>query len=196
MVYYKSAIVKESERWLLLGRPIPLFVFTPAGPPPHKYRPLGNVRDLAPDGSGEKLIPLDYYESWEDIKNRFPEGGEGFPRTSSQRYATIVMFEGAAPTLMRLDLGHNRTAIEAVEEQKMQSLQDFLREFHLATTHHDHNHSPTPLEQSIEALLARLLQRPAAEAEIERVLEMISCYSDRSARSVIALQHPGKEKES
>lgn len=176
MAYYKSAIVKESERWLLLGRPIPYFIFTPAGPPPHKYQPLRHVRDLAPDGSGERLIPHDYYDGWEALKKSFPEATEDLQIASSRRYATIVMFEGATPTFMRLDLGHNREIVEAVEEQKMRSLLDSLNDFRRAITSDDGNrHSLAPLRESIEVLLTGLFQRPAAEAEVERVLGMISC---------------------
>lgn len=175
MAYYKSAIVKESERWLLLGRPIPLFVFTLAGPPPHKYQPSSNIRDLAPDGSGEKLIPVDYYDGWDKLKERFPKATEDLPSAPYGRYATVVMFEGATPTFMRLDLGHNRRAVEAVEEQKVRFLMDLLQEFRLEITSHDRNqHSLSPLRESIEALLAVLLQRPAAKREVELILAILA----------------------
>src|SRR4051794_16618107 len=104
---YKSAIIKESERWLLWGRPTPFFLFSPSGQLPPKHLQLVEARNLAPDDSGETLIPLDYHLVWEGLQDKLPELAEDLRSAPSRRYATVVMLEGAAPTFVRLDLKHN-----------------------------------------------------------------------------------------
>lgn len=172
---YKSAIVKESERWLLWGRPTPFFFFTPAGKLPPENLPSMEARNLAPDGSGEILIPIDYHLVWDRLKENLPEIADDLSSAPSRRYATIVMLEEGPPTLFRLDLNHNPKIIDAVDEQKITSLVDSLREFREALGRDDQNAKPPKsLRQSFEVLLTRLLQRPATEAEVERVLETLS----------------------
>ena len=167
---YKSAIIKEAERWLLWGRPIPVF-FVVAADQELPAISLIESRNLAAPDASEKVVPLDYRLVSKDIRKRFPELAEDFRTAPSRRYAIAIVQGKASAEFARIDLGHNETLIDAVDREKLKTMTEALVKVRQSTAHEKHESDRrNSLQQSIELLLIDLLQRPPSNDEIERVL--------------------------
>lgn len=171
---YKKSIINEAERWLLWGRPIPVFFLASSGQQ-MPSNPLVKNRNLASPDSGDQLIPIDYRLVQQGIKDRFPELAKAIEDAPSRRYAILAVIESDSTEIVRIDLGHNSQIIDAVDREKLKTLLEALTEYR------DFVRKPNSKAQGLssfrevfKALLADLLQRPPSADEIEQLLSTLA----------------------
>jgi len=171
---YRSIIKNEAERWLISGRPIPLFLFFEVGVViPADMKPYAD-RNLAPPDSQDALFAMDFLLARTALDEQLAEAGETLREGPAKRFAPVLFHAGNAPQLIRIDLT-GRSNLEAIDALKISELCGVLDAYALTAISNGRQRDVLleSFTSGLEHFLTILLQRPPTQVEVEEVLSTL-----------------------
>lgn len=173
---YRATIVTESNKWLLSGRPIPLFfLWSGLKSVPQVIAQLAS-RNLAGPDSDDSLLAFEYFAGRSALIKQSKKLENALRAAPAKRCAIIVGNSGASLEVVRLALRRNQKLDAVADDRKTTELRTLLDNYHLAAISEGKQRSllKKSLKGTVEVFLTMLLQRPPARSEIDDVLEHLN----------------------